>query len=66
LCPTLGLPLQSIAILAGIDWFSGMFRTVLNVVGDTTTAIAVASDEKSLNRELYKISADKMAPKHNL
>ncbi|MCT2899105.1 dicarboxylate/amino acid:cation symporter [Lentilactobacillus buchneri] len=64
--PTLGLPLQSIAILAGIDWFSGMFRTVLNVVGDTTTAIAVASDEKLLNRDLYKLHVDKMAPKNNL
>ena len=64
--PTLGLPLQSIAILAGIDWFSGMFRTVLNVVGDTTTAIAVASDEKLLNRDLYKLHVDKIETKNNL
>ncbi|MCH4171617.1 MAG: dicarboxylate/amino acid:cation symporter [Lactobacillus sp.] len=51
--PTLGLPTESIAILAGIDWFSGMFRTVLNVVGDTTTAIAIAADEHELNRAVY-------------
>ncbi|MDH5104462.1 dicarboxylate/amino acid:cation symporter [Lentilactobacillus diolivorans] len=52
--PTLGLPTESIAILAGIDWFSGMFRTVLNVVGDTTTAIAIAADEKELNHDIYE------------
>ncbi|WP_461215857.1 dicarboxylate/amino acid:cation symporter [Lacticaseibacillus sp. GG6-2] len=43
--PTLGLPLSSIALLAGIEWFSGMFRTVLNVVGDTTTAMVVSASE---------------------
>lgn len=46
--PTLGLPLESIALLAGIDWFAGILRTVLNVVGDTTTAIMIAADEKKL------------------
>ncbi|MCW3777501.1 dicarboxylate/amino acid:cation symporter [Levilactobacillus namurensis] len=51
--PTLGLPTESIALLAGIDWFSGMFRTVANVVGDTTTAIAIASDEHELDRQAY-------------
>ena len=48
--PTLGLPLESIALLAGIDWFAGIFRTVLNVVGDTTTAIMIAADEKQLKQ----------------
>ena len=48
--PTLGLSLESIALLAGIDWFAGIFRTVLNVVGDTTTAIMIAADEKQLKQ----------------
>lgn len=51
--PTLGLPMSSIALFAGIDWFSGMFRTVANVVGDTTTAIAVAAGEGELKRAVY-------------
>lgn len=46
--PALGLPLESIALLAGIDWFAGVFRTILNVVGDTTTAIMIAADEQQL------------------
>ncbi|KRK48539.1 sodium dicarboxylate symporter [Secundilactobacillus kimchicus JCM 15530] len=59
--PTLGLPISSVALFAGIDWFSGMFRTVANVVGDTTTAIAVAADEHALSRDAYKSPAT--APK---
>lgn len=46
--PTLGLPTSSIAVLAGIEWFSGMFRTVLNVVGDTTTAMLISKSEHRL------------------
>lgn len=52
--PTIGLPIESIGLLAGIDWISGIFRTVLNVVGDTTTAIMIASEENQLNREVYQ------------
>lgn len=48
--PALGLPLESIALLAGIDWFAGVFRTILNVVGDTTTAIMIAADEHELSQ----------------
>lgn len=60
--PTLGLPMSSIALFAGIDWFSGMFRTVANVVGDTTTAIAVAAGEDELDRAVYH--SDKVPVKH--
>ena len=31
LATSLGLPLESIAVLIGIDWFAGMFRTLMNV-----------------------------------
>lgn len=48
--PALGLPLESIALLAGIDWFAGIFRATLNVVGDTTTAIMIAADEHELSQ----------------
>ncbi|QGG61911.1 dicarboxylate/amino acid:cation symporter [Loigolactobacillus bifermentans] len=55
--PSIGLPLESIGLLAGIDWFSGIFRTVLNVVGDTTTAIMIAADEDQLDRQVYQTKA---------
>lgn len=51
--PSMGLPLESIAILAGIDWFSGMFRTVLNVDVDVMTALLIAKDEGEINRDIF-------------
>ena len=53
--PSIGLPIESIGLLAGIDWFSGVFRTVLNVVGDTTTAIMIAADENQLDRKVFQL-----------
>ncbi|WP_312426629.1 dicarboxylate/amino acid:cation symporter [Lacrimispora sp.] len=47
--PALGLPLESIAFLSSIDWFSGMFRTILNVDIDALVAMMIAKDEKELD-----------------
>lgn len=37
----LGLPLDGIAIIAGIDYFGGMGRTTINVFGNTVAAVAL-------------------------
>ncbi|MBS4462507.1 dicarboxylate/amino acid:cation symporter [Aerococcaceae bacterium zg-B36] len=50
--PAVGLPIESVAILAGIDWFSGMFRTVLNVDADATIAMILAKSENELDDEI--------------
>lgn len=50
--PAVGLPLESVAILAGIDWFSGMFRTVLNVDADATIAMILAKSENELDYDI--------------
>ncbi|MGF2068536.1 hypothetical protein ACQUFI_00005, partial [Enterococcus casseliflavus] len=42
-----------IALLAGIDWFSGMFRTLLNVDPDVTVALIVAHDEGELDHAVF-------------
>ncbi|MDU4960887.1 MAG: dicarboxylate/amino acid:cation symporter [Sporomusaceae bacterium] len=52
--PVIGLPIESIALLAGIDWFSGMFRTVLNVDGDALAALAIAAREKEINYDILR------------
>lgn len=52
--PVIGLPVESIALLAGIDWFSGMFRTVLNVDGDALAALAIAGSEKEIDYSILK------------
>jgi Na+/H+-dicarboxylate symporter len=51
--PMLGLPTESIALLAGIDWFSGVFRTLLNVDIDVLVAMIIASDENELNLDIF-------------
>lgn len=43
LATSLGLPLESIAVLIGIDWFAGMFRTLMNVDIDVMIGLLVAS-----------------------
>ncbi|PAB00158.1 dicarboxylate/amino acid:cation symporter [Enterococcus canintestini] len=50
--PQMGLPIESIAIFAGVEWFVGMLRTILNVNSDVYSAIIVA---KSVNELDYTI-----------
>ena len=50
--PQLGLPVESIAIFAGLEWFVGMIRTVLNVDADVFTALLVARSEKELDYQV--------------
>lgn len=47
--PQMGLPVESIALFAGIEWFVGMLRTILNVDGDAFSAMVVAKSEKLLD-----------------
>lgn len=49
----LGLPMESIAILIGIDWFAGMFRTIMNVTIDVLVAMLVAKDLDEFNHDVY-------------
>ena len=55
--PTVGLPVEGVALLAGIDWFSGMFRTTLNVIDDVLVALMVAVSENEFDRELFEKTA---------
>ena len=41
LLSSLGLPVEGIAIIAGIDYFGGMGRTTINVFGNTVAALAL-------------------------
>jgi len=46
---TVGLPLDGILLLAGVDRIFDMIRTSMNVIGDAAGAIVVASTEGELN-----------------
>jgi len=51
--PALGLPLESIAILGSVDWFTGMYRTVLNVDGDVLLAMIISKSENELKYDIF-------------
>ncbi len=53
LASTLGLPLESIAVLIGIDWFAGMFRTLMNVDVDVMVGMLVANKLGELDHDVY-------------
>ena len=54
--PQMGLPLESIALFAGVEIFVGMLRTILNVDGDALSAMIVAKSENALNLDIVKRS----------
>ena len=49
-----GIPLEAVALIAGIDRILDMIRTSINVVGDVASAIVVTNLEGDLNSEPYQ------------
>ncbi|WAA12337.1 dicarboxylate/amino acid:cation symporter [Fervidibacillus halotolerans] len=52
-----GLPLEAIAVVAGIDRILDMFRTAINVMGDASAAVVVASSENEMAQESENFTA---------
>jgi len=50
---SVGLPLEGVAIIAGIDRILDMARTALNVTGDSAVNVVVAKSEGELDIEAY-------------
>ncbi len=48
-----GLPMEGIAIVAGIDRILDMMRTMTNVTGDATVTVLVAKSEGELDETVY-------------
>jgi Na+/H+-dicarboxylate symporter len=49
---SVGLPLEGIALIAGVDRILDMARTVVNITGDAACSVIVAATEGELNREI--------------
>lgn len=49
----IGIPLEVVALIAGVDRILDMIRTSINVVGDSTTALAVSRMEGELGTEPF-------------
>ncbi|MBM7713209.1 Na+/H+-dicarboxylate symporter [Bacillus thermophilus] len=50
----IGLPLEGIAVIAGIDRILDMFRTTVNIVGDASAAVVVAGTEGEIDRKAFE------------
>ncbi|MBO1265290.1 dicarboxylate/amino acid:cation symporter [Proteiniclasticum sp. SCR006] len=48
-----GLPLEGIALIAGVDWFAGIARTLLNVINDVLCTFYIAVSEREFDREIF-------------
>lgn len=45
---SVNMPLEGIALIAGIDRILDMFRTTVNILGDASAAVVVAATEDEL------------------
>lgn len=50
---SVGLPIEGISLILGVDRFLEMIRTVINITGDCTVTVLVDSWEKTLNKKVY-------------
>lgn len=48
-----GLPLEGIGLILGVDKFLEMFRTTVNITGDAMVACTVAKSENALDLSVY-------------
>jgi Na+/H+-dicarboxylate symporter len=51
---TVGLPVEAVGLVAGVDFIVDMFRTMTNVAGDMTTSVIVANSLGEFDREAFK------------
>lgn len=54
LATSLGLPIEAVGLLIAVDWFTGIFRTFLNVNGDTILAMLVAKPTNEIDVDVYR------------
>jgi len=55
-----GLPVEGIGLIIGVDRLLDMLRTAVNVTGDGTVALIVASSEKDLDHgKFHELSSEK-------
>ncbi len=50
-----GLPLEGVAIIAGIDRILDMARTTLNVTGDAACTVLIAKSEDQIDEEVFAV-----------
>lgn len=61
---SVGLPLESIALIVGIDRIVDMMRTAISITGDAAIALCIDHSEGTLNHDLYYRNND-LIKEHN-
>lgn len=56
---SVGLPMEGIVLIAGVDRILDMARTCVNVTGDASCAVIVSATEGELNREVFNSTISK-------
>jgi Na+/H+-dicarboxylate symporter len=56
---SVGLPLQGIGLIMGVERIIDMFRTTVNVMGDNICTLVIANSEKDLDIDLYNKKPEK-------
>ena len=56
---SVGLPVEAIALIMGIDRILDMSRTAVNITGDAVCTTIVAAQNGALNREIFENSRKK-------
>ena len=51
---TVGLPMEGLAIIAGIDRILDMARTSVNVSGDLMVSVLIGKSENELDEAIYR------------
>ena len=57
---SVGLPVEGIALIAGIDRVLDMARTTVNVVGDCMVTVVVAKSENEIDETIYNAQTQKI------
>lgn len=50
----IGVPVEALGLVMGIDSFIGMFRCMSNCLGDVAVSTVVAKSEGLLNMDIYR------------
>lgn len=59
---SVGLPIEGIGIILGVDRLLDMLRTTINITGDATITLIIDSSEDTLNRDKYYRKVDDDEP----
>lgn len=54
---SVGLPIEGIALIAGVDRILDMMRTMINITGDSACSVIVAATEGELDRSVFEKTA---------